>query len=111
MEKSIHTSEYALFLRLIRQARLDADLTQEGLADLLGTTQTFVSKCERGERRLDVIELHTWCSALGIDTARFVDTFAKCLQKGSTTPRRSVRNPKQSPPASKNRKRASTDSS
>ncbi len=56
MEKSIHSVRYAVFLKVLRKSRQDAGLSQVQLAKMLGETQTFVSKCERGERRLDVIE-------------------------------------------------------
>lgn len=45
-----------LGLRL-KQARLDAKLTQIQAARKLGKTQAYISKCELGERRIDVIEL------------------------------------------------------
>ncbi|WP_244098968.1 helix-turn-helix domain-containing protein [Burkholderia ambifaria] len=47
-------------------------LTQEEVAARLETTQTFINKCERGERRLDVIELCSWCETLGIPASQFV---------------------------------------
>lgn len=75
MEKSIHTREYATFLRLLREIRETQGITQTGLAEALETTQVFVSKCERGERRLDVVELRQWCVALGIE----LDEFARQL--------------------------------
>ena len=66
MEKSIYTREYTLLLEVLRSAREHAGLTQVELASKLEETQTFVSKCERGERRLDIIELRNWCGALDI---------------------------------------------
>jgi transcriptional regulator with XRE-family HTH domain len=57
------------------QARKSAGLTQVGLADLLGRPQSFVSKYERGERRLDVIEFCEVCRALGIDPVAFLQRF------------------------------------
>lgn len=72
MEKSIYSRRYALFTKLLRAAREDAGLTQEDIANRLQATQTFVSKCERGERRLDIIELCSWCEALGIPAGKFV---------------------------------------
>ena len=72
MEKSIYTRQYGVFLTLLREAREDAGLTQQDLAAKLDTTQSQVSKCERGERRLDVIELREWCAALGVKTPKFV---------------------------------------
>lgn len=47
-------------------------MTQGQLADKLGETQSFVSKFERGERRLDVVELIHICRAMGISPAKFV---------------------------------------
>ena len=75
MEKSIHSREYALFLDLLRDTREQAGLTQQCMAAMLNATQTFISKCERGERRLDVVELRLWCAALGVEMSEFVAQF------------------------------------
>lgn len=47
-------------------------MTQESLAELLERPQSFVSKYEAGERRLDVIEYTEVCAALGLDAAKFL---------------------------------------
>jgi transcriptional regulator with XRE-family HTH domain len=72
MEKSIFTEEYAALLELLRQARQAAELTQVELARRLGQSQSFVSKVEAGQRRLDVIQLRTICQALGTTLPAFV---------------------------------------
>ncbi|MBI1826413.1 MAG: helix-turn-helix transcriptional regulator [Planctomycetes bacterium] len=64
MDKSIHSKEYQVFLRHLRQARKKAGLTQIQLARRLSETQSFVSKCERGERRLDIVEVRRICTGL-----------------------------------------------
>jgi transcriptional regulator with XRE-family HTH domain len=71
MPKSIHQDDYQIFLRLLRETRLAHGVTQVELADTLGETQTFVSKCERGERRIDLLELRRFCMAIGEPFARF----------------------------------------
>ena len=81
MEKSIHTREYAALLDLLRQARLDAGLTQVELAQRLGQSQSFVSKAEVGERRLDLIQLRTICAALGTTLPDFVDRLEERLKQ------------------------------
>ena len=85
MEKSIHSARYVGFLKILRKARLDAGLTQEQLAQKIGEKQTFVSKCERGERRVDVVELRTFCQAFGISLKQFVSKLEKTLSKGKRT--------------------------
>ena len=75
MEKSIHSKDYAIFLELLKSNRENAGLSQSAVADRLNATQTFVSKCERGERRLDIVELHKWCAALGIEMPTFVTDY------------------------------------
>ena len=65
MGKSIHTADYDRFRAELRARREDAGLTQVELAEQLGWTQTMVSKCELGERRLDLIETRRWCHATG----------------------------------------------
>ncbi|HUN80509.1 MAG TPA: helix-turn-helix transcriptional regulator [Phycisphaerae bacterium] len=54
MEKSVFSKDYRVFLRHLREARENAGLTQEQLADRLGQTQSFVSKCERGEQPREI---------------------------------------------------------
>jgi len=71
MEKSLFSKAYTLFLRQLRAARKTAGLTQEDLAKRLHETQSFVSKCERGERRIDVVELRAFCRAIGISFSDF----------------------------------------
>jgi ribosome-binding protein aMBF1 (putative translation factor) len=81
MEKSIHSARYAVFLKVLREARERAGVTQVQLARKIGETQTFVSKCERGERRIDVIELRTFCRAFGLSLQQFVSALERALSK------------------------------
>jgi transcriptional regulator with XRE-family HTH domain len=71
MEKSVFSTKYRLFLRTLRDARKRYGLTQQQLAEKLGQTQSFISKCERGERRIDVVELRAICKAIGISFTEF----------------------------------------
>jgi transcriptional regulator with XRE-family HTH domain len=73
MRKSIHTSQYKTLLKLLIRVREARGITQVTLARRLQMTQSAVSKVERGERRLDVIELHTWCAALRVPFLQFAD--------------------------------------
>lgn len=57
MPKSIHNNEYKKVINKLREARETADLTQAQAADKLGKPQSYISKIERGERRIDVTEL------------------------------------------------------
>jgi len=58
---------------LLVDARKKAALTQADLSTRLRRPQSFVSKYERGERRLDVIEFGQVARALGIDPVRFLN--------------------------------------
>jgi len=73
MEKSIYSKEYSLFLELLRNTREERGLTQIDVAQRLGQTQSFVSKVERGERRIDIVELRAFCSAIGVNFLTFVN--------------------------------------
>lgn len=64
MEKSIYSAEYQQLCALLRDLRREAGLTQVDVADKLSVPQSFVSKYESGERRLDVIELRHVAMAL-----------------------------------------------
>ena len=56
------SQEYQAFLEKLRQARANAALTQVEAAKKLGKPQSFISKCESGERRVDVVELKKFAS-------------------------------------------------
>ncbi len=73
LEKTIYAPEYAVVLRLFRAAREQVGLTQVELAERLGQTQSFVSKIERGDRRLDIIQLRTILTHFGLTLAQFVE--------------------------------------
>lgn len=60
---------------LLRQIRLDANLTQNQLAEKIGQTQSYVSKYENGEQRLDLIEVEAVCDATGISLTVFVERY------------------------------------
>jgi transcriptional regulator with XRE-family HTH domain len=57
---------------LLRQIRTEAGLTQTDVAQRLGQPQSFVSKYESGERRLDILELREVCAVIGVTLADFV---------------------------------------
>lgn len=81
MAKSVFSSEYGIFLELLKERRRGAGVTQVEMAKRLGITQSAVSKVERGERRLDVIELRRWCQALGISIVGFARELEKRLRR------------------------------
>ena len=57
MKNPTFRQQYRLFLERLRAARREARLTQVEVARRLARPQSFVSKCESGERRVDIIEL------------------------------------------------------
>ena len=67
MTDSVDTARYRRFRELLIEARKAAGLSQSSLAEMLDRVQTFVSKYERGERRLDVVEFLDVAMALDID--------------------------------------------
>lgn len=62
---ALHNRRYRAFLVRLRRAREEAGLTQVQVAKLLGRPQTWVSKCELGERRVDFVELDDLAAAYG----------------------------------------------
>jgi transcriptional regulator with XRE-family HTH domain len=66
---------YKRFRELVAAERKAAKLTQQDLAAKLKKPQSFVSKYERGERRLDVVEFGEVARALGRDPIRFLRKF------------------------------------
>lgn len=67
------SSEYAAFLRRLRMARNAAGLSQAEAASRLDKPQSYVSKCESGERRVDVVELRAFARIYGVPITFFFD--------------------------------------
>lgn len=57
MSTSVYNDDYKKLIERLRQARLDAGLSQQVVADELNKPQSYVSKVESGDRRLDIIEV------------------------------------------------------
>jgi transcriptional regulator with XRE-family HTH domain len=72
MSKSIHTPLSKRLCHLLARYRKTAGLTQTELATAIHRPQSFVSKVELGERRIDVIELIELLSALRADPVAFI---------------------------------------
>ncbi|MEX2042895.1 helix-turn-helix domain-containing protein [Pseudomonas aeruginosa] len=75
MANSTHNADYQLLLDVLRAVRKRLGVSQVDLAERLGNTQTFVSKCERGERRVDVVELVEFAEALGVPPLELIGEF------------------------------------
>jgi transcriptional regulator with XRE-family HTH domain len=57
MRGSIYSVRYQAFLVLLKEARVEVGLTQKEVAEKLSQPQSYISRCESGERRVDVVEL------------------------------------------------------
>lgn len=60
---------------VLRHIRLEANLTQSQLAEALGQSQSYVSKYETGEQRLDLTELEAICDAVGVTLLDMVERY------------------------------------
>ena len=69
-----YDDEYREFLPRLRAARIEAGLTQKQAAKLLNKAQSYVSKCESGERRVDVVELRAFASLYKKSIQDFLST-------------------------------------
>lgn len=70
MDQAQHDADYRKLCEILRLAREVSGLRQIDIAKRLGVHQSFVSKYETAERRLDVIELRDVCAAIGIPLMR-----------------------------------------
>lgn len=67
MKRTLNSTENTHLVTWLKKVRIEKGLTTSQLGKLLGSPHTVVSKVERQERRLDVIEYLTYCQALGVD--------------------------------------------
>ena len=81
VKKSLVKNEYKILLEQLYTLRMGSGLRQSELAHKLVVPQSFISKIESGERRIDLIELREICKALGSNLEEFVKEFEKALKK------------------------------
>lgn len=72
MTSSSHSNEYKLLLSRLRQARIKSGFSQSQVADKLGKHQSYISKVESGERRLDVIEVKKIAAIYEVDVSELI---------------------------------------
>lgn len=82
MSQSTHNADYQLLLAVLKAARKRLGVSQVELAARLGNTQTFVSKCERGERRIDAVELVEFSEALGVAPLELLGEYLEQRNRG-----------------------------
>jgi transcriptional regulator with XRE-family HTH domain len=91
-EKSKKTKEYRIFCQVLKSFRKGQHFQQEELAKKLKITQSFLSKIERGDRGIDIIELMQYCEAVGISLTEFSARLEyKILTEIPQIPQKSVR--------------------
>ena len=72
MSKTLHSAEYKELLSVLKKARIDCGLRQVDVAKILNKPQSYVSKAESGERRLDVLELKELADIYKKDLNHFI---------------------------------------
>lgn len=82
MPRTVFSEPYEALTQALASARNAAGLRQEDLAARLHKPQSFVSKMERGERRLDVVELIVVARAIGIDPLTLIGDVARSVTDG-----------------------------
>ena len=70
--ESLHSKRYREFAKKLKLARVEAELTQDAVAEAIGKPQSFISDCERRQRRFDFIELVDLARLYGKPLAYFL---------------------------------------
>lgn len=72
MNKSTYSKDYKEIIKHLKKARIEAGLAQQDVADRLGKPQSYISKIESGERRLDVAEIKKFANIYKKDISFFI---------------------------------------
>lgn len=88
MAKSLYRTENLELAALLREVREAEGLVQTALGERMGRGQTYVSNVELGIRRLDVVELRDYCSALGIELRDLVARWESRITRSTVTKNR-----------------------
>ena len=72
MSSQLSSDAYAAFIDVMKEVRVERGITQAGIAAKLGKPQSFMSKSELKERRIDVIEFLELADAMGVDAVELL---------------------------------------
>jgi transcriptional regulator with XRE-family HTH domain len=81
VKKSLSNKKQKVFLELLYQVRVNSGLRQIDLADKLNVNQSFISKIESGERRIDIIELIEICESIDVSIVDFIEKLSQKLNE------------------------------
>jgi transcriptional regulator with XRE-family HTH domain len=81
MKKSFNSKEHKILVELLYQLRISAGFRQVDLASMLKVPQSFISKIESGERRVDLIELRTILKCFNTDIIEFLSELEKKINE------------------------------
>lgn len=73
MRKTIYSDEHKFLVRQLKKARIEAGLDQNQAAELFGKTQSYISKIEAGQRRIDIVQLKKFARAYKKSIDYFID--------------------------------------
>jgi len=82
MSSSLHRNQYTVFRTLLLAEREQRGLTQVFVAAKLNKPQSYVSKYERGERRLDFAEFIEIADVFELNIPAFIKTYRQALERG-----------------------------
>ncbi len=85
MDKTLYSREQEALRVVLREARRERGLRQQDLARLLGTRQSYVSDIERGQRRVDIVELRHLCQHLGLPLTELIARWEGRLRDTDTS--------------------------
>lgn len=78
----IYESEYRILVDCLKNCRLRSNMTQQELALHIGCSQTYISKYEQAQKRLDIIEIRKICLCLGVSLVELIVEFEERIAMG-----------------------------
>ena len=81
MANQLWYAQQQLYRQCLKSVRAQAELTQKELASLLGKPQSYVSKYESGERKLDYLEVREICKFCNVSISDFEEILVRAIAR------------------------------